>query len=374
MLSIKEVNSKTEMREFIKFPDRLYKGNKCRVTPLHSIEKSTLSKKSNSAFEYCEATYWLAYKDKKVVGRIAAIVNHKSNERQNKSNARFGWIDFVDDYKVSELLLATVEQWAKERNLDHVHGPFGFTDMDLEGMLVEGFDELGTQAVLYNFPYYPLHLEKFNYKKEVDWLQFEINMPKELPSKMVRVSNIVQQKYNLRVLEAKSSKDLLPYAEKMFKTLNAAYENLHEFVPLTDKQIAYYTRQYFSMIDPKYVCFVIDENDNVAGFGISVLSLSKAFIKAKGKLFPFGFIPVLKALKKNDTVDMLLQGVRPEYQNKGVAAIFYAQLAQVYIDNGIKKAISSHALEDNIAAFSVFKGFDNRQHLRRRCYGKDLVN
>jgi ribosomal protein S18 acetylase RimI-like enzyme len=372
MISVKIVETNSELRDFIKFPDILYKGNKFRVTPLHSIEMGTLDKKKNPAFDYCESEYWLAYQNNKIVGRIAALINHKSNEIRNTKNARFGWIDFIDNYEISELLIKTAENWAKEKGMLHVHGPFGFTDLDLEGMLVDGFNEIGTQAVLYNYPYYPVHLEKLGYTKEADWLQFEMKVPDKVPEKIIRISNIVKEKYGLKVLKANKPKDILPYSKKMFKTLNESFENLHEFVPLTEKQIIAYTKQYFSLINPKYVCFVLDKDDDVVGFGISIFSLSKALIKAKGKLFPTGFIHILKALRKNDTVDMLLQGVKPQYQNKGIPSIFFAEMMQAYIDNNIKTAISSHALENNPAAYLMFQDFEHRQHLRRRSYCKNL--
>lgn len=372
MVEIVEITDNEGLKDFIKFPDRLYKGNKFRVTPLHYMEKAALNSKKNPAFDYCEAKYWLAYLDGKVIGRIAGLINHKSNEIRGEKYARFGWIDFIDDYKVSELLIGTVEEWAKGKGMTHIHGPLGFTDMDLEGMLVEGFSEMGTQAVLYNYPYYPVHLEKLNFEKEVDWLQFEIKIPTEVPERIVLISNLVKQKYGLRVLKAKKSKDLLPYAGKMFDTLNEAYEHLYEFVPLTEKQKEYYTKQYFSLIDPKYVCFILDNNDDVVGFGVSIFSLSKALIKAKGKLFPFGFLHIINALRKNDTVDMLLEGVKPQYRNKGIPSIFFAEMMQAYIDNGIKTAISSHALEKNVRAYLMFDDFEHRQHLRRRCYGKRI--
>ncbi|MBT3422348.1 MAG: hypothetical protein HOB05_07920 [Bacteroidetes bacterium] len=374
MIKIKSVKSNTELREFIKFPDSLYNGNKFRVTPLHSIEKNILNRKKNSAFDYCEANYWLAYDHNKIVGRIAAIINKKSNELRKAKNARFGWIDFIDDYHVSQILIETVEKWAKEKGMTHIHGPFGFTDLDLEGMLVEGFNETATQAVLYNYSYYPVHLERLGFTKETDWLQLEIKVPEKVPEKILRIAKLVKEKYGLRVLEAKKSKDILPYAGKMFRTLNESFEGLHEFVPLTEKQITSYTKQYFSLINPKYVCFVLDKEDDVIGFGISIFSLSKALIKAKGKLFPLGFMFILKALHKNDTVDMLLQGVKPSYQNKGIPSIFFAEMMQAYIDDGVKIAISSHALENNTAAYSMFQDFEHRQHLRRRCYGKELSN
>ncbi len=371
-IEIKEIHTKSDLNKFISVPDNLYKGNKYRVPQLHSFEKQSLDKQKNPAFDFCDAKYWLAYKGNKIVGRIAGIINHKSNDIWNEKFMRFGWIDFIDDINVSKALLQTVENWAKSKGLDAVHGPLGFTDMDLEGMLVDGFNELGTQATIYNFPYYPLHLEKLGYKKDVDWIQHEIKVPEKVPERVTRITDLVLKKYDLRILDAKKAKDLLPYAGKMFKTLNMAFENLYGYVPLTDKQIKKYTKDYFSMIDTKYVCFVLDNNDDVVGFGISVLSLSKALQKAKGKLFPIGFVYILKALKQNDTVDMLLQGVKPEYEKKGVTAIFYNKLMQAYIDNGVKFAITSHILESNKKSHQMFDSYDTRQHLRRRIYLKQI--
>ena len=369
---IKEVKTKADLNRFISFPDQLYKGNKYRVPQLHSIERSTLNPKKNPAFDYCEAKYWMATINNKIVGRIAGLINNSANKVWNEKVVRFGWIDFIDDYKVSEILIKKVEEWGETKGMEIVQGPLGFTDFDLEGMLVEGFEELGTQAVIYNYPYYPVHLEKHGYKKDVDWVQFEINIPKVIPSKITRVAEIVQKKYNVRPLKVKKRKEILPYAGKMFQLINESFKDLYGFVPLTAKQIKYYTKMYFSIIDPRFVCFVIDENDELIGFGLSIASLSKALIKAKGKLFPFGFIHILKALKYNDTVDMLLQAVKPEYFNKGIPAIFFNEMTQAYIDDGIKYAISSHALEENKSAFLMFDDFDNRQHLKRRSYTKNL--
>jgi hypothetical protein len=371
-ITVKEVHTKAELNKFIAFPDKLYNGNKYRVPQLHIFEKSTLSPKKNPAFEFCEARYWLAFKGKKTVGRIAAILNHKANEIWQEKNMRFGWFDFIDDYEVSAALLKKVEEWAKEKNLELVHGPLGFSDMDLEGMLVEGFDEIGTQATLYNYPYYPVHLEKHGYIKDVDWVQFEIKVPPQVPDKIKRMASLVLQKYNLHTLKVKKAREFLPYAEKMFHTLNAAFRDLYGFVPLTDKQIKKYTKDYFSAIDPRFVCFVLDKQDDVVGFGISLYSLSEALQKAKGKLFPFGFIHILKALRKNNKVDMLLQAVKPEYHNKGIPAVFYNEMMQAYIDYEVEIAISSHALESNKSAFLMFKDYETRQHLKRRCYKKEL--
>lgn len=372
MIQIREALTKKDLSEFIKFPDELYKGNKYRVPPLHSFEIDTLDKKKNPAFDFCEAKYWLAIMDGKIVGRIAGIINNTCNEIWGEKHARFGWIDFIDNYEVSNLLLQTVQDWAKSKGLTGVHGPLGFTDMDLEGSLVEGFEETATQAVLYNYPYYQAHFEKAGYVKDVDWVQYEIKVPANVPEKTLRISTLVQNKYNLKVLTAKRAKDLLPYAKGMFTTLNEAFKGLYGFVPLTEKQIEYYTKQYFSMINPKYVCLVLDRNDEVVGFAVSLLSLSAAFIKAKGKLYPFGFIHILKDLYKNDKIDMLLQGVKPHYQNKGIPAIYNSVMLQAYIDNGIKTAITSHILEKNISGQLMFEEYEIRKHLRRRCYVKEM--
>ena len=371
-IEIKEVQSKKDLKKFIEFPDKLYKGNPYRVPQLHTFERSTLDPKKNPAFEYCEAKYWLAYRDGKIVGRIAGILNSKSNKIWNEKMVRFGWIDFIDDPAVSETLINTVEQWGKEKGMEAIHGPLGFTDMDLEGMLVEGFDEIGTQAVIYNYEYYPKHMENLGFVKDVDWLQMELKIPEEVPAKIRRVSKIVQEKYKLRYKHFKKSKEVKPYARQVFDVINKSYTNLYGFVPLTEKQIDYYVNLYFDMVNPKYVGFVVDENDKLVGFGLGVLSLSKAMIKAKGKLFPLGWFYILKALYKNDTIDLLLHAVLPEYNGKGIPSIFYEHMTQACIDNGVKTAITSHILETNKPSLQMFNSFDTRQHLRRRVYTKNI--
>ena len=372
-VQIREVKSKSDLKKFIAFPDKLYKGNKYRVPQLHMYERAALMHEKNPAFEFCEAKYWLAYKNNKIVGRIAAILNHKSNEIWNEKYMRFGWIDFIDDIEVSGALIKTVEDWARQKGMTAVHGPLGFSDMDLEGMLVEGFNEIGTQATIYNYTYYPVHLEKSGYVKDVDWIQLKLKMPEKVPEKILRISELVQKKYNLKLLKIKKAKDVLPYAKSIFKIINESYTNLYGFVPLTEKQITYYIEQYFSMANPKYIGLVIDANNKLVGFGLGFLSLSKAFMKAKGKLFPFGFISILKDMKKNDTIDLLLHAVKPEYFNKGVPAIFYAAMTQNCINSGVKTAITSHILESNKPSIQMFNSYETRQHLRRRIYIKKNI-
>jgi ribosomal protein S18 acetylase RimI-like enzyme len=368
---IKEVTSAKQLSRFIAFPNMLYNGNKFRVPQLYHFEKSTLSPAKNPAHSFCKTKYFLAYKDHRLVGRIAGIIHQRANEVWNQKMTRFGWIDFVDDPDVSSALLKAVEDWGRAEGMTALHGPLGFSDMDLEGMLVDGFDQPGTQAVIYNYPYYPVHLEKLGFVKDVDWVQIELKLPEQVPEKVKRFSALVAERYGLRPLKVKKTKELIPYAKKMFQTLNVAFANLYGFVALTDQQVDYYIKLYFSIVKREYVCFILDKNSDVVGFGISMPSMTKALIKAKGKLFPFGFIPVLKSIYgKNEVVDMYLIGVHPDYQGKGVHSIFFTEMTQAYIDNGIKLAISSPQLEKNSEALKLWKHYDHRVHIRRRCYIK----
>lgn len=368
---IKEVQSAKELNRFLAFPNALYKDNPFRVPQLFGFERSTLSPSKNPAHAFCKTKYFLAYKGKQVVGRIAGIIHQRANEKWNENRVRFGWIDFVDDIAVSAALIQAVEDWGKSEGMTAIHGPLGFSDMDLEGMLIDGFNELGTQAVIYNHPYYPEHMELLGFTKDVDWVQMEIKVPEKVPEKLKRFADLIAEKYEFRTLKVKKAKEIIPYAKKMFQTLNAAFVDLYGFVQLTDEQIDYYIKQYFSIVKPEYICFVLDKKDDVVGFGISMPSMSKALIKARGKLFPFGFIPVLQSIYgKNDLIDMYLTGIRPDYKGKGVHAIFFNEMTQAYIDNGIKLAISSPQLENNSNALKLWKHYDYREHIRRRCFIK----
>lgn len=371
--TIKEVQGRRALNKFLAFPLKLYKNHPYYVPQLHTFEKSTLSPKKNPAFEFCEAKQWLAYDEQgKVVGRVGGIINHESNKIWKEKRVRFGWLDFIEDIEVARLLLDTVMAWGQSQGLQQIHGPMGFSDMDLEGMLVEGFDEMATQATIYNYPYYPKFLEQLGFKKEEDWIQHEIKVPKQVPERVSRIANLLLQKYNLHILQAKRPNDFKPYVHSMFQTYNKALEHLYGFVPLSNKQIDYYFKAYFSLVNPKYLCFVLDENDEVVGFGLTLLSVSKALQKAKGKLFPFGFIPLLQALRHNDTADLFVQGVMPEYIKKGVIAIVYKHTMQALIDNGVTTAITSHILESNKNSHQMFDAFEARQHIRRRAYCKSI--
>jgi GNAT superfamily N-acetyltransferase len=317
----------------------------------------------------------MAYKDGKAVGRIAGMINRRANETWNQNHARFGWIEFTDDFEVSSALLKAVEEWAISKGVSAIHGPMGFTDLDHEGLLIEGFDQLGTMATIYNYDYYPTHLEKSGYKKDCDWIEFKIKTPDAIPERFKRVSEIVQKKYGLKVLKFKKVKDILPYGQRIFELLNTSFAHLYGYTPLTQKQIDYYTKIYITMLQLKFVTLITDPDDNLICFGISIPSLSKALQKSGGKLFPFGFIHLLRALKgkgRHDTIDLYLVAVRPDYQGKGVNALLFNDLIPVFQSNGYRYAESNIELETNHKVQSQWELFEYVQHKRRRAYIKEL--
>ena len=369
---IKEVKTKKDLKKFIKFPFKLYKNNKYWVPPLLSDELNTLDKEKNPAFEHCEAKYFLAYKNGKIVGRVAAILNKKFNEIWNKKNVRFGWIDFIDDIEVSSALLNAVENYAKELGMTEIHGPLGFTDFDYEGMLIEGFEELPTIATIYNYPYYPKHMEQLGYTKDEDWVEMEIKIPQQPDSKVERIAEMVKKRLKLHFWDGKSSKEIVPYAKSIFKLLNETYSHLYGFVPLSEAQMDLYTKQYLGFLDLKYTKLILDEENKLAAVGITMPSLSKAFQKAKGKLFPFGFLHILKAMKKNDTIDLYLVGVRKDLQGKGVNALLMNELTKIYLENGFKKAETNPELENNENVQAQWKFYEKRIHKRRRAFKKEI--
>ena len=369
---IKEVKDKKHFKQFISFPNKLYKGHQYFVPSIKKDEIKTLSKDKNPAFDYCESKLWLAYKNGKIAGRIAGIYNKGHIERWGKSQLRFGWIDFIEDENVASALLATVEKWAKEKKMDSVIGPLGFTDMDKSGMLVEGFEELGTMATLYNFPYYPKYMEKSGYSKDIDWVEYQIKIPDEPLPIIEKFANRVKKQHEIRLLEVKTNKELLPWANEMFHVLCKSYNVLYGFVPLSEKQILEYTKQYISMIDPDFIAIVLNESDKIIAFGITMPSFSKALQKSQGKLFPFGIFHLMKALKKNNAADLYLIGILPEYQGKGVGALIMEKIGNVFVKKGIKIAESNPELETNNKVQTQWKFFEKRQHKRRRCFIKKL--
>lgn len=367
---VKQVVSRRELNRFVRFPFSLYRNHPCWVPPLIMDERHTLRRDKNPAFEYCDARYWLAYKNGKVVGRIAGIINHRYIEKWGNRYARFGWVDFIDDSEVVASLFGAVERWAAEAGMAGLHGPLGFTDMDHEGMLVEGFDELGTLAAIYNHPYYPRHLESMGYVKDADWVEFEIQVPAELPDKAVRVEEIVKRRLGVRVLEAKNARQILPYAQELFGVLNEAFAPLYAFVPLTDRQVRMYVKQYFSFIRPDFTKVLLDTDGKVAGFVIGMPSLSRAMQKARGRLLPFGLVYLLAAMRKPRFLDLYLGAIRPDLQGKGADALLMTEMTRSAIAKGIVSAESNIELEENIKVQNHWKYYETRQHKRRRCYIK----
>ncbi len=372
-LTLTEVLSKKDLKNFISFPYSLYKGNKFWVPPLRFDELHTLSKSVNPAFDFCEAKYWMIFNENKMVGRVAGIINNKYNEKFNKKDARFGWIDFIDDSKVSSLLLSTVEKWAIEKGMDRLHGPLGFTDMDGEGMLIEGFNEVSTLGSIYNYPYYRNQIEKLGYQKDIDWIEFSVKILRNTPEKIARIADIALQRNKLHIPVFKKSKEMLPYARDIFYLINETYKDLYGFVELTDRQIDFYVKQYFSFIRTEYVPIVLDEHNKLAAFGITMPSLTKALQKINGKVFPFGFISILWEMRKSRTLDLYLTAVRTDLQNKGVNAVLIDQINKVCIKNKISFVETNRELETNEKIQSQWKLYDARQHKRRRCYTKKLI-
>lgn len=373
---IKKVSSKKELKTFIRFNYELYKGNSYSVPDLYDDMLNTFSSKKNAAFEFCEAEYFLAYKDNKVVGRVAAIINNRANQTWDKKEVRFGWIDFIDDEEVSSALLKAVEDWGKQKGMDTITGPLGFTDMDAEGMLIEGFDQLGTMATIYNYPYYPQHMEKLGFEKDADWVEFKLYVPDQLPEKFVRISEIILQKYKLKIkkLTRKEIKEK-HYGQKIFDLINEAYAPLYGFSKMTQGQIDQYVNTYLPLLDLRMVSIVETEDGELVAAGISMASLSKALQKAKGRILPFGWFYLLKALfiKRPKVLDLLLVGVKPEYQSKGVNALLFYDLVPTFKKMGFVYGESNPELEENKKVQAQWSAFESVQHKRRRAFKKAIL-
>lgn len=376
MVTVKEVTTKGDIRRFVDFPNQLYGNVPQFVPPLLSDDLSDWNRKQNPAFEYCDAKCWLALRDGKVVGRIGAILSRKANEKWGTSRMRFTQVDFIDDAEVSRALFSTVEEYARACGCSQVQGPLGFTDMDREGMLVEGFDRRNMFITYYNHPYYNDHLAALGYQKDVDWIEYLIPVPEEDSpqiEKIRRVAKYVTRHGQYRVVKLKSRKEYAPYIEKVFNLVNQAYAHLYGTVDLSDAQIQRYAKKFIPMISPDYVCFVEDEQGELVAFGISAPSLADAFKKSRGRLFPFGWVGVLKAMRRNDTADLFLIAVRPDLQGKGVNAVILNHIYDMYRKNGIRYLETGPQLETNSKILSQWEMFDKQQHKRRRCYVKDIV-
>ena len=370
---IREVTSKKELKKFIWFGINLYKNCEFAAPPLAMDDLLNLSKDKNPALDFCDTGYFLAYKNDKIVGRIAAIINPVSNNTWNQKHARFGWVDFVDDEEVTKALFDSAISWAKSRGMTSIHGPLGFTDFDHEGTLIDGYDKLGTLAAIYNYPYYPRHIENNGFVKDNDWKEYLITIPEEFPEKYFRIADIVKQKYNLTALQFKTRKEVVQkYAEKIFDLLNLTYQDLYGFTKLNDRQKDFYIKLYFSFFRIDTVSIIVDEKDDVVALGIAMPSFTKALQKAKGHLFPLGWFYMVRALKKNDLVDLYLMAVHPDYQNKGVNSIMFAELMPRFAKNGYKFAETNPELLSNTRMSSQWGSFEHINHKTRRVYIRDI--
>ncbi|MCR5077221.1 MAG: N-acetyltransferase [Prevotella sp.] len=378
-VQIKRVEGKKDLKAFIEFHYDLYEGNPYDVPNLYSDEWNTLSKDKNAAFDFCEAEYFLALRDGKTVGRVAAIINHKANEKWQKKEVRFGWIDFIDDLEVSRALLAAVEDYGREKGMEAAVGPLGFTDMDPEGMLTWGFDKLGTMPTIYNYDYYPQHMERLGgWEKDNDYVEYFLKVPEKAPEKYTKIAEMVEKRYNLHVRKL-TKKDIFEggYGKKLFELINATYTDLYGFSELSDRQIEQYINMYFPLADLNLITVIEDGNkDNkLAGMGITIPSLSRALQKCRrGRLFPFGWWHLLRAIKfhRTEGVDLLLMGFLPEYRAKGANALVIADLIPRYVDYGFKWGESQVEMESNEGVQSQWGPLDPINHKKRRCYIKRL--
>ena len=378
-VEIKKVVTKKDLKTFIEFHYDLYEGNEYDVPNLYSDDINTLSKDKNAAFDFCEAEYYLAYKDGKLCGRVAAIINNKANKRWNRKTVRFGWIDFVDDRDVSAALLKAVEDYGRSKGMTEMAGPLGFTDMDPEGMLTWGFDQLGTMATIYNYPYYPEHLEAMpGVVKDNDYVEFKIFVPDEIPDKMRKIAEMIQKRYHLQIKKLRKE-DVFEggYGKKIFTLINDTFKDLYGYSELSDKQIDQYINMYLKMADLELITLVEDasQDNKLVGVGITIPSLSRALQKCRrGRLWPLGWWHVLRALKmhKTEGVDLLLLGVLPEYRSKGTNALMFYDLIPRYNKYGFKWGESQVEMETNENVQGQWGYFETVNHKRRRCYRKDI--
>ncbi|MBO7170267.1 MAG: hypothetical protein J6W28_03720 [Clostridia bacterium] len=375
MVQVVEVKTLKQKKEFLSFPSRLYRNNPYYVPPMYGDELADMNEKKNPAFSYADAKYFLALREGETVGRIGAIFSRRSNEKWGKTRMRFTSVDFIDDYEVSAALFDAVERYAREMDCAEVHGPLGFTDLDREGMLVEGFEEKSLFFTYYNAPYYKEHLSHLGYEKDVDWVELQIFWPEEerAYSVLSRLAERAKKKHNLRVVNIKRRSQFKPYIRAAFALTNTAYAPLYGTVELDEAQIKRYADKFVPLVDPDFACLVVNEKDELVAFGATAPSLSAAFRKNDGKLFPFGFIPVLRALKKNDCIDFLLVAVHPDLQGAGVNAIVIDSIMQGCRRRGIRYGETGPQLEENAKVLEQWKMFPSRQHRRRRCFRKSLV-
>lgn len=373
MVEVREAISTKEKKAFVKFPLELYKDCPQFVPFLLSDELDNFNPKKNPAFDFCEAKMFLAYRDGKVVGRIGAIISHAANEKWGTSRIRFTRVDFIDDYEVSQALFDAVIAWGREKGLQEIHGPMGFSDLDQEGMLIEGFDQDNNFITIYNYAYYKEHMARLGFDKDVDWVEYKIKIPEQVDPRIERLSQLVMKRSKMKMASFKSKREIRPYLKGAMRVINEAFEDLYGTVPITDKLIQKYFSQFMMLINPHYVRMIIDENDEPVGVGFMLPSMNDCVRKSKGRLFSFGWIRILRApYKKTDVIDLYLVGVKPKYQKQGHVALMLNDLTKEAIENHGKYAETGPELETNEKIQALWKSYEATQHKRRRCWIKKI--
>ena len=372
---IKEVTTKRELRRFVQFGIDLYKGNNYFCPPIVIDEMNAFSPSGNPALEVCDFVIYMAYRNNKIVGRIVGIINHRANEVWGVNKCRFGWFECIDDYDVFEALLDAVAEWGRSKGMECLNGPVGFTDFDHQGLLIEGFDYNAPMASLYTYPYYIAHYERYGLRKEMDWIEFQFRPPTEAPERMRRVAKLVEERYGLHTVKVKSVRELKKrYGYTYFDVIDTAYQKLYNYQPMTERQKQYYCKMFFPLLNFDFVTMVANDKDEIVAVGVGMPSLSEALRKCRGRLFPFGWYHLLKALraKKMTDFDLLLIAVRPDYQDKGVNALLFDEMTPYFTKYGIERVETTAILETNNKSQANFVIFDHIQHKRRRAFVKEL--
>jgi len=366
-IEIKEVKTQADRKAFVNVQFEIYKGSEYWVPPLKKDEINAINPEKNPAHKYCDAKYWLAYKNGKCCGRIGALINHHYNEKVGEKMGRFNRLEFFDDRNVFEALMKTAEDWLKQKEMKGIHGPLGFSNLDPQGLLVDGFDHLPSVASVYHHPYYFPYLEDYGFEKENDWVEFRLTVS-DIPEKGLKMVEMVKLRYGLKTLTFTNKNDIIKYLEKMFAVFNKAFAELPYMNELNSDMIYYYKKKYSGMINPKYVKLVEDKDSNLVAFIIGLPSLSRAMQKARGKLFPFGIFHLMKAMKNPEVIDLALTGVLPEAQSTGAPALFFSALQQQAIEKGVKYMETTGMFETNTKAIAFWKNYEHIQHKRKRCY------